>query len=419
MNQRLILASLCFSLVGFQPVQAAEDVQIVQTPIEIITHEAAPGDGGNSWGGHQSRIVRTAEGVFSAFTVATGDDLNREWRLVWRQAANDWLMIAQGISGREPVNLLTAPDGTLYLVGYPAGIGTLWSGQPHDGNIDLHVQLIPGMEVGYWQYSAAGMDAAGNLCLVSSEGGGVGGRFRIACLRHGTDEWRTTTHELDYRYAYAYIFPSQEGLSIIGTRDVEWGALGYQQPSGAFDYVFNALAWFYSTEVGNARFERRSFIEEQPTTAYPHVFLNAQMDAYQDTEGRMHILYWLEGASTAGLRQLRHRLVAADGRLIADQVLEQEHIGYFNRIFQDADERYFLLSSSGHLFRLGNDGLTIGEPLPLNMEGHEVEYSGFAIAAPRTGTQPGNTLDVVFPSGNESDWIYFQLQWLPPSGSRG
>jgi hypothetical protein len=43
------------------------------------------------------------------------------------------------------------------------------------------------------------------------------------------------------------------------------------------------------------------------------------------------------------------------------------------------------------------------------LKGYTVEYSGYGISAPRTGTLPGNVLDVVFPSDNGSKWIYFQL----------
>ncbi len=38
-----------------------------------------------------------------------------------------------------------------------------------------------------------------------------------------------------------------------------------------------------------------------------------------------------------------------------------------------------------------------------------VEYSGFYITVPRTGSALSDTFDVVFPSDKETKWIYFQF----------
>jgi hypothetical protein len=64
--------------------------------LEIVTDGAATGDGGNSWGGHQTRIVRTQDGVFTAFTVPGNGYTSREWRLAWRKEDGAWSVIAQG-----------------------------------------------------------------------------------------------------------------------------------------------------------------------------------------------------------------------------------------------------------------------------------------------------------------------------------
>ena len=82
---------------------------VQQTNVEIVTADAATGDGGNAWGGHQTRIVHTQDGIFTAYTVAGGGYLNREWHLAERQNDGTWNVIAQGESGREPVNLLASP----------------------------------------------------------------------------------------------------------------------------------------------------------------------------------------------------------------------------------------------------------------------------------------------------------------------
>lgn len=382
---------------------------IRQTKIEVITTNAATGDGGNDWGGHQTRIVHTQDGVFTAYTEGN-THFDRKWNLVQRQSDGTWKIIAKGIAGREPVNLLASPDGTLHIIGWPSGVGTMWSGKPVNGMITLKSESIPNMPSGNWPYSAAGTDTNGDLCILSSIGGETPiGRFQWACFVPSQNKWITQTNKLDYRYAYTYVFPnSNGGLSLVATRDVRWIALGYQQPPGEFGYVFNAFRYWRTSDIVKQPIEPLSFAEEAPTDQYPDVYLDAQMDAYLDTAGRMHILYWQQGATTQGDRQVRHRIVSPSGDIIYDGQLPRT-IGDFNRIFQDKKEDYFLLSSSGYLYPMDKDGIKLGQPIPLNLGGYQVEYSGFGLSVPRTGTPLSDVMDVVFPSSNGSAWLYFQL----------
>jgi len=186
--------------------------QIHQTNLEIVTDNAATGDGGNSWGGHQTRIVHTEDGVFTAYTVEGGGYFAREWRLAWRQNDGTWSVIAQGLAGREPVNLLASPDRTLHIIGWPNGVGTMWSGKPESSTLALDTTVIPNVATGYWPYGSAGIDEAGNLCVLSSTGGEEpGGTFDWACYLPSQTRWITQTSELDYRYCYTYMFPDQTG----------------------------------------------------------------------------------------------------------------------------------------------------------------------------------------------------------------
>ncbi len=89
--------------------------------LELVTADAATGNGGNAWGGHQTRIVRPRMGVFTAYTVSGPDEFRREWRLAQR-TDQGWRIIAQGPSGTAPVNLLQGPDGRLYIVAWPDGL---------------------------------------------------------------------------------------------------------------------------------------------------------------------------------------------------------------------------------------------------------------------------------------------------------
>jgi len=396
------------------PIRSQEPVgmlpQIHQTNLEIVTDNAATGDGGNSWGGHQTRIVHTEDGVFTAYTVEGGGYFAREWRLAWRQNDGTWSVIAQGLAGREPVNLLASPDRTLHIIGWPNGVGTMWSGKPESSTLALDTTVIPNVATGYWPYGSAGIDEAGNLCVLSSTGGEEpGGTFDWACYLPSQTRWITQTSELDYRYCYTYMFPDPDRqLSLVSTRDVRWEALGYEKPPGESDYVFNAFRYWRTSSVISEAIEELSYAEEVPTDQYPAPYLNAQADAYLDTNDRMHIIYWRYGASTGGNWQLRHRVVSPDGNLLHDVRMPDE-LGGWSRIFQDRHGRFYILGSSGRLYPAGQDGVDLGTPTMLDLEGYEVEYSGFGVSVPRTGTPLSDIVDVVFPSDNGTKWIYFRI----------
>ena len=53
--------------------------------------------------------------------------------------------------------------------------------------------------------------------------------------------------------------------------------------------------------------------------------------------------------------------------------------------------------------------MTLAVPTEIDLGNYTVEYSGYSISVPRTGTPISNILDVVFPSDNGTMWIYFQL----------
>ena len=205
---------------------------VYQSEVEVITNHAAIGDGGNNWGGHQARIVHTQDGVFTAYTVDGSGPLSRNWKLVQRQINGSWNVVAEGIAGREPVNLLASPDGTLHVIGWPSGVGTIWSGKPDNGTLTMTTEKIPNVASGDWPYSSAGTDENGDLCILSSVGGEAPvGWFKWACYIPSKSEWISQASKLDYRFAYTYVLPKPGGqLSLVSTRDVLWSALGYKQP---------------------------------------------------------------------------------------------------------------------------------------------------------------------------------------------
>jgi len=388
-----------------------------QSAVELVTDQAVTGDGGNNWGGHQSRIVHTQDGIFTANTVEGKGKFHREWRVVKREANGSWNILATGDAGREPVNLLAAPDGTLYVVGWPNESGTLWQGQPDKDSLEMTSSKIPGVAKGNWPYASAGINASGDLCILSSIGGeDPGGEFKWACYYPSTGKWVTQTSKLDYRFCYTYVFPGPEGqLSLVSTRDVRWGALKYKKPKDAFDYVFNAYGVWHTEDTIHTPIERIYTVEEAPAEQSQFVMLNAQQDAYVDIRGRIHIIYRVKGQSTNNESISRHAILARDGTLLTDVALPTELGGEYSRIFQDKKERFYLLTSNGYLYPMDKDGIELGEPLQLDLGlgrlSSVVEYSGFGLSVPRTGTPLSDVMDVVFPSSNGSAWMYFQLDF--------
>jgi hypothetical protein len=381
---------------------------IVTVSPEIVIDDQSVGKAGNSWGGHQARIVRTKDGVFTTYIVEGNGEFSREWRLVWRQEDGTWPVLAHGDAGSGPVHLLASPDGTLHIIGWPNETGTMWSGKLQGNQIVMTKETIPGVAHSNWPYSSAGIDAAGDLCVLSTQGASPG-IFQWACYLPQQERWINQSTTTDYGFRYTYVFPDPDGgLSLVSTRDVLWEVLGYTQPTSTFDYVFNAFGYWRTKDINNNPLNRIFLTEEKPTPLYPYAALNAQEDAYLDITGNMHVLYHLQGESTQGVWITHHIILSPDGKVINDVKLPDD-AGDYSRIFQTADGSFYILSSTGLLYPAGDDGVTLGTPIQIDLNGYTVEYSGYWISVPRTGTPISNVLDVVFPTDGGTKLIYFQL----------
>ena len=58
-------------------------------------------------------------------------------------------------------------------------------------------------------------------------------------------------------------------------------------------------------------------------------------------------------------------------------------------------------------------------PVELDARGHKVEYAGFGWSAPRTGTPLSDVAEVVYPSGQGCEVIYFRLRLRTPGPIAG
>ena len=151
--------------------------------------------------------------------------------------------------------------------------------------------------------------------------------------------------------------------------------------------------------------QRLAVVKEEPTNEYPAPRCDAQNDAYVDNDGKVHILYQKNGYSTRGNQEQRHAIFSDTGNLIADTKLPSD-LGACCRIFQDDMGRFYIIGDSGLLYSFGDDGLVLGRSSRLNLAGNKVEWSGFRIAAPRTGSPTSNFIDAAFPSNGGKKWIY-------------
>jgi hypothetical protein len=404
MHRGLMGAALLL-LVSLPPVRA-DDFPRVET-LELVTGDAVAGDGGNAWGGHQCRIVRTRDGVFTAWTVAGKDDMSREWRLARRERER-WRIVGSGVAGREPVNLLASPDGTVHVIGWPDGKARIWSGKPGGDKVSLRESLVPGLVEGHWAYGAAGIDGARELCVPFSEGDKPGA-FRWARRGGGTDAWTGGTAVLDYRHCYTYVFPDAEGgATLVSSRDVKWESLGYAKPRGEFDYAFNAFGLWRISEAGGGELRKIAMVEETPTRRDPVAICSAQGDAYVDTKGRIHVIYRRLGASTDGEDHVHYAVFSKDGSPLSDRRVPWS-AGIFCRVFQDDRGSFYLLGSDGIIFSGGNDAVSFDRKTRLKLRWKQVEYPGFGLSVPRTGTPRSNIIDFVFPSGGGEKWIYGRI----------
>jgi len=381
----------------------------IEIDFEIITMDAFDGDGGNAWGGHQCRIVRTEDGVFTIYNTGGEPIPSREWHLV-KRTNHGWKELASGKSGREPVNLLASPDGTLNIIAYPDLTGTILSGKPVGESIELSSLKLPAVKEGTHPYNSASIDIDGNIFVVSSTGskGSLLGEFRMAYYHADLKEWQGRVTCFDHRYCYTYIFPDPDkSVVMVSTRDVIWSELDYVQPPNTFGYVFNAVGvWF--GESFDQPLERRINVEELPTQEYPYVYCHALSDVYMDDTGNIHIINTRNGESTKGVSKNFHLVYNPEGDLLIERELPQT-LGSRCRLFQDGLKRLFVIGTSGWIYGMDREDFSVKDSVQLLLEDYEVEYSGYGLSVPRTGSPLSNDIDVVFPSHKSKYWVYFHM----------
>lgn len=151
------------------------------------------------------------------------------------------------------------------------------------------------------------------------------------------------------------------------------------------------------------------FVEEVPTPEFPFVDCRAMNDVYLDTEGMLHILYTRQGKSTGGVFKRYHAIYKNDGTSLYDGELTVRKSRYC-RIFQDKNLRYFILDDNGMIYRLDKKAKTQVDSVQINLKNYSVNFAGYGLTVPRTGSKLSNKMDIVFPSHDGRYYVYFQLK---------
>lgn len=388
---------------------------------ELVAQDASVQDStgdrpGNWWGGHQTRIVRTSDNqVYTAYLV-TGSRYNTSsWKLM-RRTDQGWMKITSGLAGREPVNILRTSSDRIKIVAWPNQAPYLTTVIPAQNHAKSELN-VPGQwkggSNGDWAYNAAGIGSNNDLCILQSESSLKPSALNWACVNAKNSNWSFQRTSTPYRYCYAYMIPSGNRLDMVATRDVTWPTLGYTKPPGAFDYVFNAIgAWGTSQKFSNPM-SFRQVREESQTASFQNVKTRIE-DVYVDTNSRTHILYNCEGACKPDGAGRRHAILVGTNKVLRDVKISVEGPC---RLTQDTIGNFYTLCGvhKQNILRvypgISQDGLDIGSPAEFNMGSHPFLGSGLAIAVPRAGVPLADYVDGVYPSGTGgNEWVYFRIR---------
>jgi len=198
------------------PQQAASVAPYLER-LELVTANAgSTADGGNTWGNHKSRIVRTPDGNLYTVVQAPGTDyLHKEWELFKRMGANNWQEINSGVAGREPVNILAGPQNELYIIGWPDGHPIMWTSV--DAGATFTSQAIPGTwVVNNWPYAGASIQ---NDAYRETRGRTSGRYF----CRHSAVYYRFTTVEYIQSSLVHTILSKVGACSLTQSLEVSYG----------------------------------------------------------------------------------------------------------------------------------------------------------------------------------------------------
>jgi len=388
--------------------------------IDFITDQCEPrGNGMGNGNTYMSRVVHTRDGVFTALLLPGGKTGDKRWQLAWRRE-DRWVRDPawQGGSFVEPPNVLAGRDGTIYVIAWPAGRLTIWSGKPENGTLTLKHGPVTGMPPNNWPYCVAGIDAEDNIVITSSDNELAPSGYHFARRDGNTGRWTVHRMELDTRHCNGFVFPKGAGMTLVGVVDVLWEVLGYRKPEGCrHDYIWGS--WVLWRTEALAESAPREIAARRVAQRDGEFCQCMAQDALIDSRGVTHIVYGVWDTTTGGNPEFRHVAVTSQGKQLYDVDLPthtvEDHCWTGYRMFEDQWQRLWLIHRDGLLYRVGPDGNTAGGPEKLDLDG-KVMWFGWAVAAPRGGTPPSDGVDVIFPARSDSvPWYHARIRVPEPS----
>jgi hypothetical protein len=310
----------------------------------------------------------------------------------------------------------------LFVVAWPGGLPRLWTVVRRSKVWQVSSEPVPGdWFKSDWPYGAAAISPRGDLYVLESnqrywDAPPRGGELRLSVRDRRSWRWTSSIKTTDYRYAYAWLLPDAvHKLAVVATRDVPWSMLGYRQPIGTKDWAMNSVRAWRTGDALEGLGPSSLVREETPTARYPNAYVSAaQPDVYRDSAGRLHVFYSFVGPSSRGIFGLRHAVLVG-GRVVADVALPSTLD--FAKIVEDSHGQLVVFgtkvgSDRLYVYRAASaDGTRLDEPTTASLRGHGLEYAGFTVADPRSGTPRSDRVDVVYPSGRRRQvWVHFTLR---------
>ncbi len=370
----------------------------------------------NSWGVHKNRVIRTSPGdIFTVYTSEGDGSGNRNWHLMHRTLAGKWEEIKSGNAGTEPINILRGPHDEIHIFAWPGDQGILNHFVSTDNGKTFKEENVPGKWISQDQgYAGSGTNAKGDIVIFQT-GNDKPGLFVWSYYNPDTQKWQFHTSTFDYRYTYAFFLPGDNNdLTITAMRDVHRNLLKYPSaPNGQFDYIFNAIKYFYIKDVTQDKPEliQKVITEVQPKNDTDHD-ITYIVDTYIDTFGQVHILYdnIYDGA---------HQAILANGQLIKDVRMNIDYPVKM-RITQDTKGHFYIISTSNDGNTLNvyqgtaddTDGTQLEAPVKIDisqMPGcDDYDFCHLpTITVPRSGNPLSDTIDGTY--GNHGNEIYFRI----------
>jgi hypothetical protein len=415
-------------------------------------------DGGNGWGPHKLRIVRSSNGKLFSVYPSGPDTVNKTYSLMEStNGGSSWSRINDGLTingsvddgGRETPLLLISPSDVVYLIGWAGGVPTLVN-EGVNGAGPYSATPIPGSwQAGdNWPYAGAAIDSSGNLYVQENTASSTGGTSEdsgylanLAWTTGGTGNFTWHFARLpavpgaDYRSAYSFELPDNKGgLDVVATNDVSCANTSFTgntsisnpayttQSTSSYGFIQDRVYDWHTANLNAsggpawtiARVSQNTRATGGSDCASSGIVQNDYaQDAYRDTYGNVHVMYAFKPGYVG------HHAVLGDSggtwKTLKDVTLPSGYCANEARVTQDSTGRFYVISHCGnnslYVWPADTiDGTTVGSLSTLTLTNAITGWDYFA--APSGGTPTNrNYLDMVDPTNSATGLAYARIQF--------